>query len=123
MFDEFIAWLKLSVSDTAYEYSAGMWIDSPALATKKIIAVMQIGGPAPDVEDRRVRYRVIMLGRRNTRPDMIVVRNDIYALANVAMGNSVPCGAAQVRALSEPMGPGTTTESRNFYTLDFEVLF
>lgn len=123
MFDEFIAWLKLSVPEAAYVYSAGMWIDSSSLATQKIIAVMQIGGPAPDVEDRRVRYRVIMLGKRNTRTDMIVVRNDIYALANVAMGNTVPCGAAQVRALSEPMGPGSTTENRQFYTLDFEVLF
>lgn len=123
MFDEFIAWLKLSIPATAYEYSAGMWIDSPAMDQKKILAIMQTGGPAPDVEDRRVRYRVIMLGRRNTRADMIVVRNDIYALANVAMGNVYPCGSAQIRALMEPMGPAVTVEGRNYYSLDFEVLF
>lgn len=122
-FEDFVAWLKLTISDTDYTYSRGMWIDSAAMNQRKILAVFQTGGPAPDTGDRRQNYRVIMFGKRDTRTDMVVVANDMERLMQAALGDVEPCGAANARAIGEPNGPSFTTENRAFVMLDFEVLF
>lgn len=122
MFDHFKDWVE-SVLGTAYQYSAGMWIDNAALNDVSICAIHQTGGPGADVDDRRQRYRVILLGPRNRREYWIQLKDDIELLALAALGDSVPCGAASVRAITEPTGPGYTNENRSWFSLDFEVLF
>lgn len=123
MFDAFVAWVKGAAPEPGYVYSRGMWVETPALANIQIAAVHQMGGPSPDVDDRRIRYRVILMGARNDRAAVIAIENDIHALAVLAMGDALPCGASRVRAIGEPVGPGYTNENRAWYSLDLEVLF
>ena len=123
MFDAFLAWLKLTIAESDYVYSRGMWVDHKDVFDKSIAAVLQIGGPAPDVDDRRPRYRLILLGPRNRRDQAPQLHAHMEALMQAALGDSVPCGAASVRAITEPMGAAYTTENRAWYSLDFEVLF
>lgn len=122
MFDAFVEWLE-SVLGTQYQYSRGQWVDSAALAGIWIASVHQNGGPGPDVDDRRQRFRVILLGPRNARQSSVQITEHIESLVQAAMGDAVPCGAASVRAIGEPAGPGYTTENRAWFSLDLEVLF
>lgn len=121
MFDAFIEWVKATVGQE-YLYSRGMWIDSPAVNDKFIASVQQMGGSAPDVEDRIIRFKVILLGPRDGRKHVIPVEQTMESLAQAALGDSSPCGAASVRAVGEAVGPGYTSENRPWYSLDFEVL-
>ncbi|MCI2809390.1 phage tail termination protein [Eoetvoesiella caeni] len=122
MLNEFKEWAE-AVLGSAYVYSMGMWTDRPGIAESKICAIQGNGGPGPDVDDRRARFRVILLGPANGRQHAAAIMADVQALALAALGDSVPCGAARVRAIGEPTGPGYTNETRAWFSLDFEVLF
>lgn len=122
MYDHFVDWLKLTLG-SKYEYSRGMWVDRPELANTWIAAVLANGGPRPDVEDRRPRFRVLLIGPRNGRQYADDVQADMELLMQASLGDSRPCGAASVSAIGEPSGPGYTTETRAWVSLDFEVLF
>lgn len=122
MFDEFVDWLKLTLG-AGYQYSRGMWVDTPALVTARIAAVYAMGGPMPDVEDRRPRFRVLLLGPENGRQYAGEIQSDMELLMQVTLGDSRPCGAASVLAIGEPAGPAYTTENRPWMSLDFQVTF
>lgn len=122
MLDELIAWAE-SVVGTDYTFSKGMWLDHPGVSGDFIAAVMANGGPPVDVDDRRPRYRIILLGPRKGREHTGAVQAAIEALTLAAMGDSTPCGAASVRAVGEPAGPGFTTEDRPWFSVDLEVVF
>ena len=122
MLNEFKEWVEATLG-TAYIYSAGMWTDRPGIDASKICAIQGGGGPSPDVDDRRPRFKVILLGPVNSRQHATAIGSDMSALALAALGDSTPCGAASVRAIGEPTGPGYTSENRAWFSLDFEVLF
>jgi hypothetical protein len=122
MYDSFVDWVR-SVLGDSYEYSRGQWVDGPDLQDVWIAAIHHNGGPGPDVEDRRQRYRVILLGPRNGREHSVAITSHIESLVQATLGDSLPCGAASVRAIGEPVGPGYTTENRAWYSLDLQVLF
>jgi len=121
VFDAFVDWVKATVGQD-YLYSRGMWVDSPAVHEAFIASVQQTGGSDPDVEDRRLRFRVILLGPRDGRKHVTQVEQTMESLAQAALGDSSPCGAASVRAVGEAVGPGYTSENRPWYSLDFQVL-
>lgn len=123
MLKQFIDWVMLTVDPLVYTYSRGMWIDSAALDQKRICAIAQQGGPEPYLDVRRQRFRVILLGRRNNRAEMIPIEDEMSILAQAAMGDSRPCDSAYVRAIGEPMGPSATVEGRIFWVQDYEVIF
>lgn len=122
MYDEFIDWVS-SVIGPTYTMSRGMWIDSPSAAGLFIASVHGTGGLGVDVDDRRPRFRVVLLGRRETRSDVVSVGNSIQLLVQSAIDGTVPCGAATIRAIGEPIGAGYTEENRPWYSVDFEVVF
>lgn len=122
MYEAFVDWLTAVLGET-YEVSSGQWVDSPDLGETWIAAVVQNGGPPVDVDDRRQRYRVILLGPRNGRQHGTTINQNIESLVQAVLGDAVPCGAASVRAIGEPVGPGYTTENRAWYSLDLQVLF
>ncbi|WP_082900695.1 phage tail termination protein [Achromobacter insolitus] len=123
MFEQFKDWVALTIPSHLYTYSRGMWQDSAAVAESWFCALLQMPGPGPDVDDRRPRYRVLLLGPRNGRQHAGDIQAHAEALVQAAMGEVVPCGAASVRAIGEPVGPGYTTENRPWYSVDFQVLF
>lgn len=122
MLTEFKDWAK-AVLGPAYTYAMGMWVETPATADASFCVIQSTGGPAPDVEDRRPRYRVVLLGRRGQPGDSESIYAAAQALMDAALGESVPCGAASVRAITEPAGPAFTTENRAWVQVDFEVLY
>lgn len=121
MFDEFIEWAQAVIGGT-YNPSRGIWVDSPQAAGLFIAAYHQTGGPMPQVDVRRPRFRVILLGPRDGRQHTISVQNSAEALMQATLGDLLPCGAARVAAM-EPVGPGFTEENRPFFSLDFELIF
>ena len=122
MFNEFVEWLRL-ILGTKYQYSRGMWVDSPALVTARIAAIYAMGGPQPDVDDRRPRFRVLLLGPQNGRQYAADIQTDMELLMQAVQGDLLPCGAASVLAIGEPAGPAYTTENRPWMSLDFQVTF
>lgn len=122
MFDDLAEWVQAALRE-GYQYSRGMWIDHESLYDSFICAIQSMGGPGPDVDDRRPRYRILLVGPRNGRQHAPQLQQDIETLAQAALGDSVPCGAASLQALGEPVGPGYTTENRAWYSLDLEAIY
>ncbi|MFQ1062151.1 phage tail termination protein [Bordetella trematum] len=123
MFDEFKAWAE-AVLGSRYSYTQGQWEETTANQAAFFCSLHSLGGPSPDVDDRRPRYRVLLLGPRGQRSAAQQTKVDIHALADAAlMGGLIPCGAASIRALGEPAGPGYTTENRAWWSLDFQITY
>lgn len=118
---DFIDWLQIMIGN-GWTLTRGQWVEVPGSSGTFFASVHATGGIAPDVDDRKARYRVILLGPRNGRQHVVTVEQKINALALAALGETSPCGAASVRAIGEPVGPGYTEEDRAWYSLDFEVL-
>lgn len=120
MYDELIDWLR-AVLGTGYQFSRGMWVDHPALAGAFICAVHSAGGAAVSVDDRRPRYRVLLIGPQNGRQHAQALQDAANAIIQATMDDSAPCGAAHLRAMSEATGPGYTSENRPWYSLDLQA--
>lgn len=122
MFDEFKAWVE-AVLGTGYSYTQGQWEETTANPAAFFCSLHSLGGPSPDVDDRRPRYRVLLLGPRGNRGAVQQTKTDIHALADAALsGDLIPCGAASISS-GEPAGPGYTTENRAWWSLDFQIIY
>jgi len=117
--DELKAWIE-AILGSAWVYSMGMWTDRPGIEESPICSIQGDGGPQPDVDDRRPRFRVILLGA--VKGSVGPPKDGADALTAAALSVPPPCGAAHIR-ISEPTGPGTTTDDRRWYALDIEILF
>lgn len=122
MFDEFKTWVE-SIIGSGYVYSMGMWTDRSGISTSSICAIQQTGGPNPDVDDRRRRFKVILLGPVNSRQSAGAIKLAADSLADASLALPAPCGAARIGMIGEPVGPGYTTENRAWFSMEFEVLF
>ena len=122
MFDEFAAWVS-AVLGAQYQTSRGQWVDSSALSGVWIASIHAMGGPAVDVDDRRPRFRVILLGPRNGRQHSVAIGQHADSLVRATIDGAAPCGAAHIRAITEPAGPGYTAENRAWYSLDFQLTY
>ena len=120
--DDMRAWAAPSVS-AGFAFVFGAWVETTTAADTKYCVLQATGGATPDTDVRRARYRVILLGRRNQRQDGAEVLQVAGAMVQAAIAGLVPCGAANIRASAEPVGPGFTTEARAWAQVDFEVTF
>ena len=117
--NDFRDWLKGLTPD--YTHWVGDWVDSKAGASKFYCAVRADGGSRPVVDDRRRRYSVVLLGRREERGDAEKLLADAEGIMLAAIDGPYPCGIANIRANGEPVGPSATTENRAWVKLSFEV--
>lgn len=121
MFNALKDWVQGELG-SKYIYSAGPWIDTSG--TAYYCALYSMGGSAVDAgEIRRARYRVLLVGPREGRAKNGEIMADIESLIQRSMGDSLPCGAASVRALGEVTGPAYTTENRAWASVDFQITF
>lgn len=124
MYNDFKNWVE-SVLGQGLVYLQGRWQETGSSATARYCVIQGAGGPGPDVDDRYPRYRVVILGSRNNASPAQI--NGAMAAAEsliaAGMGDSVPCGAAAVRAIGEVTGPAFTTENRVWCQVDFEVTY
>lgn len=123
MFEEMKAWLLEILPPARYKTMIGEWVEQPNNLAQPFAVLVPTGGMPTDVDDRRTRYRVILLGPRNQRGYAPIIAADMESLMLATLDGIEPCGAADIRAMSEPSGPGFTTEDRAWYWLDFEVTF
>lgn len=121
MFDELHEWLQ-EVLPTGYQFSRGMWVDAPQVYESFICSINPAGGSAVDVDDRRPRYRLILLGPRNGRQHMPAVQDAADAIIRATIEQAEPCGAAGIRAMAEP-SIGYTTENRAWAQVDLQITF
>lgn len=119
MLDELKDWIEAILGPYCV-YSTGMWVDRPDIAQSPICSIRKDGGSQPDVDDRRQRFRVVLLGPIHV--PVGPMEEAVNALTAAALTAPPPCGSAHIR-ISEPVGPGTTTEDRCWYALDVEIIF
>src|SRR5690606_5338005 len=100
MLVEFRNWVGTVIA--GYTFAYGQWVEGSGTDSNWYCVVQAAGGPAPVVDVRYPRFRVILLGRRNARQDAQQLIEAIDALVDAGMVDSLPCGAASVRAMSEP---------------------
>ena len=117
-------WLETFL-DSKYNYSQGQWVEDDSTASSWFCAILGSGGPSPIVDTRYPGFRLILVGPRNTRSAATSLQTDAESImAQVtAEDRQLPCGAANVQAIGEPVGPGYTTENRAFYTLDLRLTY
>lgn len=117
-------WLR-RILGTRYVYAIGEWEDDgdSAMSDEWFCVVTPTGGPSPAVDVRRPYQRVTLLGPRRGVQAQEVLRDDAESLVTAAMRGERPCGVANVRCLSEPIGPGVTREDRAWVQVNFEIVF
>lgn len=123
MLNEMEAWISSIIAPFgAFTMAVGEWVEPTGAAEAMYCALTQEGGRAVDVEDRRPHYRVVILGRRNKRGDSKTLAAAAEALVAASIdGSFIPCGAASIRAMGEPVGPGFTAEQRAWFSIDFQI--
>lgn len=122
MYEQFVEWLEPIVG-SQYLISRGEWVEAKIDPAAWIASVQQRGGPPSDAEDRRQRFRVILLGPQGERKHAASVGQTAEQLAAACMGDTVPCGAAIVHLIGEPIGPAYTVENRAWYSIEIQVTF
>lgn len=121
MYNHVADWLAALLP--SYSMSRGPWVDHSSLRDKFICSLHGAGGAGVDVDDRRPNYRIVLLGPREGIQHASQVQQDAEAIIQAAMSGQPPCGAAGIRALSEVIGPGHTTENRAWCQLDLQVVY
>ena len=122
MFEELAEWLAV-VLGAQWELVDGGLPDSSAFDGGHYCVIRGMGGAAPDVDDRRPRYRVLLLGPKNNRAAKADTRTAVKALMDACLGDTTPCGAASVKALGEPIGPSYTVDDRAWMSVDLQLTF
>ena len=120
MLAEFKDWVESMLADR-YSYTLGQWVESAQ--DKRYCVIQPAGGMAPNVEDRRPRFRVLLIGGRNKRQDAMSLIADASILIDETLNNSAPCRVAGIKALGEVIGPGYTSENRAWVQVDFELVY
>lgn len=108
-----------------YIYAQGQWVESEENYEKSFCVIASDGGQKPMVDVRRGNFRVILVGARGVREQSQSLYADASALIDAAISDDrvLPCGAANISSLGEPVGPGFTVEQRCWYQVNFEVIF
>lgn len=121
MFDNVTDWIGAVLPE--YVLATGSWIEGAENADDFFVVVKAEGGPSIDVDDRRPRYKITLLGPRNGVQYKLQVMQAAESLVIAALGGSLPCDAAGLQVASEPMGPGFTTENRAYASVVLQVTF
>lgn len=120
MFSELKEWIE-SLLGTEYQYSMGPWQETNDLDF--VCTIIGMGGAGVDMDIRKPRFKIMLLGPRNGRQYASKVLTDIDNLIQLAIDSNPPCGAATIRAVTEPTGPGYTTENRAWVSVDFQIIY
>ena len=113
------AWLAALPGADGYAYSLGAW--SEDASTGKVIALWNDGG-RDVVEEEYPMFRIVLVGRRDTRADaleLVTLADYIRTAAKAAgcMGDTV-----RVKPIGGIVGPGYTAEGRAWVELNLEFL-
>lgn len=120
MFNAFKEWVEAILGQN-YQYSMGAWVDGSNV--EFICALYATGGSAIDVDDRRSRFRVLLVGPQQTRFAASQLSADMERIVQAALEMEPPCGAASIRVITEPSGPGYTTENRAWFSVDLQITY
>lgn len=123
MIDAFEQWLIDLPKSQTYQLFVGEWVESNQDANKFYLMYRQDGGSSPFIDVRKPNLGIILVGRRNKRSDAEFLKTDANAIIEAVIDGIAPCGAANITALGEPVGPGFTTEGRAFYQLNLQITF
>lgn len=124
MFDSFKDWVE-EILGADYDYFPGQWVEDDANAARNFCAIRISGGPVPTLDVRKRNVQLTLVGPRNAREAYRKLISDADSLidGSLADDRKVPCGAANIRSMGEPVGPGYTTENRAWVSLSFELIF
>lgn len=123
MMDELEQWIVDLPKSQNYQLFIGEWVEANQDANKFYLMMRQDGGMSPFIDVRKASFGIILVGRRNKRADAQFLNTDANAIMQAVIDGLAPCGAANITAMGEPVGPGFTTEGRAFYQLNLQVTF
>lgn len=115
-------WL-IAILGASYTLQAGQWVEASTDGEKWFAVVRGAGGAQPVADTRKKRFELIVVGRRGKQADAEKLETDCESVMAAIMAGVMPCGAANMVATSEPIGPGFTNENRAWYQLNVQVTF
>lgn len=121
MLSKLVEWLR-SILPSDVQFSNGQWVDHPSLADKYICAVHGMGGPAVSVDDRKRRYRITLIGPRDSRELAAAVEAMASAIVVSVIEGGHKCVADGMSVISDVSGPSYTTENRVWYQLELQTI-
>lgn len=113
-------WVE-KVLGQGYSYSQGTWIEDGS--DLPFCVISYDGGSPTMVNVRRLRVRVLLIGRRNTLGGLTTLAEDADLLIKTALSGERPEGVASIQSVAEKTGPAYTKENRAWTQLSFEVIF
>ncbi len=120
MFNDLKAWVE-ELLGTDYQYSQGAWVETESLGF--VCCIFGMGGAGVDMDIRRPRFKIMLLGPRGERNQASKLLADIESIIDMSINSDPPCGAASIRAITEPTGPGYTEENRAWVSVDFQIIY
>ena len=122
MFEELTEWLAAILGSTWNLVDGGL-PNTTDFDAGFYCVIRGDGGAAPDVDDRRPRYRLVLMGPKNKRAEKTAVRAAASALMDACLGDTTPCGAASVKAMGEPIGPSYTADDRAWMSVNLQITY
>lgn len=122
---DLLAWVQAVPELASYVPSRGAWVESDALADQRVLALIQEGGPKPDVSSRTLRVRVLLLGKRmerNVAGAVVEIENHAHALMDRTFAEFKSGCLTQISAISDIVGPGYTAEGRPWYEINLSLI-
>lgn len=112
-------WLQAMPATTGYAYSLGAWTEDPS--TGKVIALWNDGG-RDVVEEEYPTFRIVLVGRRDTRADALELVTLASVIRTAAKATGCMGDVVRVRPIGGIVGPGYTAEGRPWVELNLEFL-
>lgn len=121
-FEDVEAWLKLHI--TGYAHVFAPWVETGQDGPTKYCVLAGDGGLRPIAEDRAKNFTVFLIGPvRSQQASKTLLADASLIMAAIIAGEVLPCGAANIVALGEPIGPGLTSENRAWVQINIQVMF
>lgn len=119
LIEQLRAWLTALPGAYGYAYSMGAWTESEQ--TGKVIALWNDGGREVVEEDYPV-FRIVLVGRRDTRADAVGLIRLAAEIREAAKAAGCMGDAVRVKPIGGIVGPGYTAEGRAWVELSLEFL-
>ena len=121
-FEDVEAWLKLHI--TGYSHVFAPWVETGQDSTTKYCVLAGDGGLKPVAEARAKNFTVFLIGPvRSQQAAKTLLTDAGLVMAAIMVGEVLPCSAANIVALGEPVGPGLTSENRAWVQINIQVMF
>lgn len=118
-------WLTALIADPAYQVTYSPWVETGDDGGQRYCVIGTNSGVSPSEDVRRKNYNLFLLGPINSPGEStaLLALAEYIVTAIVGESQSMPCGAAMVSVMNEPIGPALTSDNRAWVQINLQITF